>query len=68
MITFKIKDDIILLNQLLKVMGWCENGAQANAVIEEGKVKVNGNVELRKRNKLIRGSIVEFDGEKVELE
>lgn len=65
--TFKIKDDIILLNQLLKAMGWCENGAQANIVIEEGKVKVNGNVELRKRNKLTRGSIVEFDGEKVEL-
>lgn len=65
--TFKIRDEIILLNQLLKAMGWCENGARANEVIEEGEVKVNGNVELRKRNKLTKGTIVEFDGNKVEL-
>jgi ribosome-associated protein YbcJ (S4-like RNA binding protein) len=30
-------------------------------------VKVNGKVELRKRNKLVKGTIVEFDGNKVKL-
>ena len=65
--TFKIQGDIILLNQLLKVTGWCESGAQANEAIEEGQVKVNGKTETRKRNKLTKGNIIEFNGEKVEL-
>lgn len=65
--TFQIQGDIILLNQLLKALNWCENGAQANAVIDEGLVKVNGKVELRKRNKLTKGFVVEFDGNKVKL-
>lgn len=65
--TFEIQGDIILLNQLLKALNWCENGAHANAVIEEGLVKVNGKVELRKRNKLAKDTIIEFDGNKVKL-
>jgi ribosome-associated protein len=65
--TFEIKGEIILLNQLLKALNWCESGAQANATIEEGLVKVNGKKELRKRNKLPKGTIVEFDGNKVKL-
>lgn len=65
--TFEIKEDIILLNQLLKAINWCESGAQANAAIEANLVKVNGKVELRKRNKLVKGTIVEFDGNKVKL-
>ena len=65
--TFEIHDNIILLNQLLKALNWCESGAQANAVIEDGLVKVNGKTELRKRNKLGKGIIVEFNGNKVKL-
>ncbi|MGY3177798.1 ribosome-associated protein YbcJ (S4-like RNA binding protein) [Ewingella americana] len=33
------------LCDLLKFMGWCESGAAAKAVIAEGQVKVNGQVE-----------------------
>lgn len=65
--TFEINEEIILLNQLLKAINWCESGAQANAAIEAGFVKVNGKKELRKRNKLPKGTIVEFDGNKVKL-
>jgi ribosome-associated protein len=65
--TFEIQGDIILLNQLLKALNWCENGAHANTLIEEGLVKVNGKVELRKRNKLAKDTIIEFDGNKVKL-
>ena len=67
MTTFEIQGEIILLNQLLKAINWCESGAQANAAIEASLVKVNGKIELRKRNKLIKGTIVEFDGNKVKL-
>lgn len=65
--TFEIQSDIILLNQLLKALNWCESGAHANMVIEDGLVKVNGKIELRKRNKLTKGTIVELDGNKVQL-
>ena len=65
--TFEIQGDIILLNQLLKALNWCESGGHANEVIEDGLVIVNGKVELRKRNKLTKNTIVEFDGNKVKL-
>lgn len=64
---FELNNDIILLNQLLKAMGWCESGSMANTLIDEGFVKVNGVVEYRRRNKLGKGAIVEFDGNWVKL-
>lgn len=58
---------MIILNQLLKVMNWCESGAEANELIDDGKIKVNGKFERRKRNKLSPGMIVEYGSRKVEL-
>lgn len=66
--SFKIKDEYIQLNQLIKAIGWCENGAQANALIEQGLVRVNNVVELRKRNKLYPKMIIEFKNQKAILE
>lgn len=65
--TFAITDDYIHLNQLLKVMNWCNDGAHANFLIDEGKVKVNGVQELRRRNKILSGSIVELEGKQVKV-
>jgi ribosome-associated protein len=65
---FKIKGEMIHLNQLLKILNWCENGAVANAIIEQGLVKVNGKTELRKRNKLTKGMIVSYQKKEVEIE
>lgn len=42
-------------------MHWTETGGQANHAIESEVVKVNGVTELRKRNKLRPGDVVEFD-------
>ena len=66
--TFKIKGDHIHLNQLLKMMGWASSGAESNAIIESGAVKVNGEKELRKRNKITVGYRIEFNGESVLIE
>jgi ribosome-associated protein len=66
--TFKIKGEYIQLNQLLKVLGWCGSGGEANALIDSGKVKVNGVVELRKRNKIFSGFKVEYDSKTVTIE
>jgi ribosome-associated protein len=65
--TFAITDEYIQLNQLLKVMNWCEDGAHANFLIDEGKVTVNGQKELRRRNKIVAGMIVELDGQQVKV-
>ena len=66
--TFKIKGEYIQLNQLMKVLGWCDSGGMANALIDEGQVKVNGVVELRRRNKIAPGFKVEFDSKAVTIE
>ena len=56
------------LNVLLKYLGWCESGGSAKAAVAEGNVKVNGEVELRKRCKLTEGNIVEYNGQSVRIE
>lgn len=66
--TFKVKGEFIQLNQLLKVLGWCESGAEANESIDKGWVKVNDSVELRKRNKIVKGMVVSFNHNKVTVE
>lgn len=66
---FKLQNkEFIELNNLLKVMGLCESGGTAKAFIAEGRVNVNGNVELRKRYKVRKGDIIEFEGHKIIVE
>ncbi len=60
---FTIKGEYIQLNQLIKAVGWVSNGAEANNAIDSGSVKVNGVTEHRKRNKLVKGHVIEFNGE-----
>ena len=57
--------EFIELNSLLKIMGLCESGGAAKIAIAEGLVKVDGNVELRKRCKIRKGQIVEFEGHRI---
>jgi len=57
--------EFIELNNLLKVMGLCDSGGMAKTFIAEGRVKVNGNIELRKRYKMRKGDIAEFGGRKI---
>ena len=63
----KIKGEYIHLNQLIKAIGWCSNGAEANQVIDSGLVKVNGINEIRKRNKLRTGDKVEFNNQTITI-
>ena len=65
---FELEDDYIELFKLLKVTGIAESGAQAKMLIEEEKVKRNGEIELRKRAKIISGERIEVDGDVIEIE
>lgn len=57
----------IALNNLLKVEGLCDSGALAKQVIDAGQVTVNGQVELRKRCKIIDGQVVEYQGQAIQV-
>lgn len=63
----QITTEFIQLNQLLKLVGWADNGGVANEMIENELVLVNGVTETRKRNKIYPGMVVSFDGEQVEV-
>jgi ribosome-associated protein len=60
-------NEVIELHDLLKVMGLCDSGGMAKTAIAAGSVKVDGNVELRKRCKIRTGQIVEFQGRKINI-
>ncbi len=65
---FKLRDDFIKLGQVLKAAGLVESGVDAKFVIQDGLVKVNGQVETQRGKKLVAGDVVEFDGESVKIE
>ena len=58
----------IELGKLLKATGVCLSGGFAKSVINEGKVRVDGLVELRKGCKIRRGQKVEFKGSTIMVE
>jgi len=61
--TLIIHTPFIQLNSALKLLGWVESGSMANEVIDMQMVKVDGNIELRKRNKIYPGMKIEFEGQ-----
>ena len=64
----KLKDEFIKLGQAPKAAGLVETGAEAKDVIQDGLVKVNGEVDTRRGKKLYNGDVVEFDGEEIKIE
>lgn len=59
----KISSEYIKLDQLLKFANLVENGADAKFLIQNGYVKINGEVETRRGKKLTGGEVVEIDYE-----
>lgn len=57
--------EFIELNRLLKLMSMVNSGGEANMFISDGQVLVNGEVELRKRNKIRAGFKVKFNGQTI---
>ena len=52
------------LDHFLKTMGVSETGGQAKLKIQNGEVKVNGEVETRRRRKLVLTDVVEVNGQR----
>jgi ribosome-associated protein len=55
-----IRDEMIRLGQLLKLAGVVDDGAQARGLIEDGEVRVDGEVERRRGRQVHPGSTVEL--------
>ena len=64
---YELKDDYIELFKLLKVLDLVDSGAQAKHLISEGYVNRNGEVELRKRAKIITGDVIEIADARIEV-
>ena len=56
-----VGDRAINLTQVLKLAGWVGNGGEAKALIAEGRIRVNGEVESRKRRKMAVGDRVAME-------
>lgn len=65
--TIKIRDEFIKLGQALKLSGLVGSGVDAKYVIQDGLVKVNGQVEVQRGKKLYNGDVFEFKGKQVKI-
>ena len=64
----KLREEYIKLGQALKAAGLVSNGVEAKIYIQDGKVKVNGEVDTRRGRKLFENDIVEFNNETIKIE
>ena len=53
----------LCLDQFLKLAGIAGTGGQAKMMIQGGEIQVNGEVETRRRRKLVAGDVIEVHGE-----
>ena len=60
--------EFIELIKLLKLLHFAQSGGHAKIMVDEGEVKLNGEVEYRKRAKLRPGDVVETSGKKISIE
>lgn len=62
-------NQIIKLDQFLKLTGIASTGGQAKLMIQSGEVKVNGSLETRRGRQLVTGDRITVAGQtfKVEL-
>lgn len=65
---FRLETEHIELSKLLKATGLCSTGGMAKIVTTEGRVMVDHQTEFRKRCKIRKGQVVEFDGHVIEVE
>ena len=61
----EITQEPVELYKILKFEGMVSSGAEAKIAVAGGLVLVNGQVETRKRKKIVSGDIIEFGDEKI---
>lgn len=64
----RIHDEYIKLGKALKLAGLVESGVDAKYAIQDGLVKVNGEVEVQRGKKIYPGDTIEFQNNQVQIE
>ena len=59
--TVEINTEFIKLDQLIKFAGIVQTGGESKMLIQDGMVKVNGEVELRRGKKIVKGDKIEIE-------
>ena len=62
-----IRDEFIKLGQALKLAGFVDTGVDAKLAVQDGYVKVNGEVETPRGKKLYDGDIAEYNGQQLKI-
>ena len=65
--TTYITKEPVELYKILKFEGLVASGGEAKLVIGDGQVSVNGEVETRKRKKIVDGDIIVFGNETLQV-
>jgi ribosome-associated protein len=65
LIEFVINTEYIELCNLLKLVDLADSGGRGKAMVAEGLVKVDGELELRKTAKIKAGQIIECEGKRI---
>lgn len=64
----EITKEPVELYKILKFEGLVASGGEAKMAVAEGKVSVNGEVETRKRKKIVSGDIINFCNEEYQIQ
>ena len=60
-----IKEEFIRLDSALKLAGFAFTGGMAKMIVQNGEVKVNGEICLMRGKKLRKGDTAEYDGKEL---
>jgi len=64
----EITREPVELYKILKFEGLVTTGGEAKLLIADGQVTVNGEIETRRRKKIVNGDVIEFRGEKLQMQ
>ena len=64
----QISQEPIQLYKLLKLEALVSSGGEAKAVIADGLVLVNGEIETRKRKQIVAGDVISFGEERFQVQ
>lgn len=60
-----MEQEPLRLDQFLKLRGVAETGGHAKVMIQGGEVKVNGQIETKRRRKVASGDVIEAAGQRL---
>lgn len=65
--TIKINEEYIRLDNLMKFSGLCNSGGRAKYLIQNGEVKLNGEVCTMRGKKIRPGDKIEYQNRMIEV-